>query len=265
MTTRLTRSAGAVMLAGLVGFPAIGTGAQKKITVTSCTPPSELVMVGTRVTLRPSAKDLKRIKSESGGVDMPIYLQWRKNGDVMPGATNRTLLLEAVTLEDAATYALSYDGPAEGEVGPMHLSVMSTNPIGNSGTVSTPIGDFTTANNTICGDTFNRFKVYRPFCGPGLTSCSTYPNTPPKPKLKIDTCSTANGPTLDTGVQIKEEVFGFPQMCCNDDFACGLSNPKLSSCTANLSSNNTYRVGIFFKNSTLGGITTVRFNWTYLD
>src|SRR5207253_2121173 len=102
--------------------------------------------------------------------------------------------------------------------------------------------------------------------GPNTTPPSQdYPNLHNHTKLDVDTFST-NNPTVDTCVMIQQSFVPYSVLACNNDFTPPpLPNTKLSKCTATLAATKKYRVGICFQSSTLGGATTVTWNYLYHD
>jgi hypothetical protein len=167
---------------------------------------------------------------------------------------------------------LVLSGPVEEQSAPVHLSVYSLFAShSNGGCLGVPIGQFTIGTYPICNGTgFDEYKAYFPFYGPNATGqTGAFVNSSGSANLDVTTCTNVNG-TIDTAILVKGNWSGTPQITCSDnDTNCSI-NTNLSSCTFVLSTNggsivnsNSYRVGIYYKSSTLGTNASVTFQWYY--
>jgi hypothetical protein len=208
------------------------------------------------------------VKSPPQGV--PKF-QWVKDDHLISGQTNNSLSFPSVAFSNVGTYTLWVNGPkGRQESAPVHLSVYTlfySN--SNGGSLGVPIGQFSSGNNTVCGDTgFDRYKAYFPFYGPNaVNQTAPFQNTSGSTNLDITTCTNVNG-TIDSAVRIHENWLPMNEKACNnDDASCAVSTSLCTAMATNLSTNptvnNTYRATIYYKNSTLGTNKSVTFRWYY--
>ena len=271
-----------MVIGGLMAFCTAGSAAEKKKEISIARGDhTETLRVGTEFIIRLDERFLAELKKQAKGFDGESVLkfQWRKDTNNIPKATKPELRFESVDFTDVASYTLVYWSEAQGEsnqlvhvgpdgvTAPIHLGVFDEKTVNpTTGTVSYPLGAFgepPTGGNVVCGVTFDRWKSYEPFDGPNCTPPSTnYPNPNQHLNLRIDTCSADNGPTMDTAIQIVGN-WAPPPVICNDDTVAVCPNNKLSRRTIVLQASRTYRVGIFYKSSTVGTATKVTFTYTY--
>jgi hypothetical protein len=241
-------------------------------------PLSELVAVGTSVTLIPDLKALNAVtksiytKSKLPMSAPPLTYQWRVNGQEIPGATNSSYTNYSVALSDAASYTVVVSGGLELETAPVHLSVFQLiSGHSNGGALSTGIQNFTAGSgNTVCGAPgFDRYKTYMLFYGSNAPSQTGPFFNHTNYYLDLDTCTNRNGTNLDTAIQFQGNWLGTPVIACTNDCS-GCANDTLLSTITNIplssssSSSNTYRTTIFYKESTREpDITNVTFRWYY--
>jgi hypothetical protein len=151
----------------------------------------------------------------------------------------------------------------EAQTVPLHLSVYEpvwTN--SSMGTISVPVGDFMKATHNVCGDSFDRYKTYYPFCGPGSTvEQGIFENTNNDPNLHVTTCDVDNG-TMDTAIQILGNYLPLQELDCDNDTSC-VGQSKLSYACTPLPANKTVRIVIYYKSSSLTGQTVVKWSWLY--
>jgi len=142
----------------------------------------------------------------------------------------------------------------------------------NSGTLPVLVTGFTGGNPGTANDCFpagagwNAYYVTGFFWGPFSSEPANapFPNANNKAHLTIDTLATENGTTLDTGVLIAREFYPDQKVCNDNAQPPFVENPNLSSATfSNLVGGKRYRVTIFYKTTTAGGVTTVKMNWAY--
>jgi hypothetical protein len=215
-----------------------------------------------------------------------INYQWQFNGSNISGANSPTYTIpHPVDFTDVGEYRVEVWGSPTNVSQPAMLSVYSASAamaVG-AGTLSTPIGSFTTQNPTYTcssGGTFN--KGYTPLYSSGQPMFFYGPNARPQTgifqntlasSLTIDTFSSDNG-TADTGIRLQENWVPFADAGCNDNAPAGSQGETCalqSKCTIPLSQaagpvagKNTYRLTILYKQPpgppTSGKIT---FNWRY--
>ncbi len=236
--------------------------------------PSIIALAGTTVNLAMDNSDEAHLQSKANQLGVPLTLNWRKNGVEIPGATNKVYALPNVTTNDIASYTIVYKGASAGETSPVHLSVY-VELFGNSngGMLGSPIGAFisqTPGLTVSCSGatTFNRWITHTPFDTYGMSPSSpSYPNlSPDSTRLRIDTCSEANGPNLNTAIVINKNNLNTTEVGCSDDSPyCNMVNTNLSRrAVTNLQSGMSYSATIHYKNSTLTpGQDKVYFNWWY--
>jgi hypothetical protein len=224
---------------------------------------SLLVEKGHDITLSLELPLVKSLQQKKQG---DVHIQWRKDGaDLGSPGTNATYLISNADISHVGLYTAVLSGAVEAETIGVYLSVYELfEQHSNGGALTAPIGDFTAGNNTICGGTFDRYHVYTNFCGPNTANCTgVFANTSNSSKLDLDTCTNINN-QIDTAIQVRQN-FGFmTQVACNDNADCMLANANLSKSTnSTLETGKFYRVGIFYKSTTLGANTNVTFNWYY--
>lgn len=144
--------------------------------------------------------------------------------------------------------------------------------VATSGTLPVLLTGFTGGNPGTSPDCFpasagwNAYYVTGFFYGPYSSepAGAPFPNALDKPHLTIDTLATANGTTLDTGILIARDAMPTQKVCNDNAEPVFTANPNLSSATfSNLVSTKKYRITIFYKTSTAGGLTTITMNWAY--
>jgi len=266
---KITGAAVAILLtAGLLTLPAPEVPPDKfapPIVESLDTLPGHPVRTGRKVTLQVSKEALAR----PGKAKVAVHYQWRKDGVEIVGATNQSYEITYVTVTNVGSYTLVLTGGLEEESVPFHLAVYTLfENESNGGYLTIPHDSFITGSTLLCtpsGTSFDRYKVYFPFDGPNTTPPSAnFPNTSNETNLIVNTCTNFNGSPLDTAVRVMENFGDMNLKCCNNNFACGTPNTKLSSCTATgLLSGMTYRVAIYYKKSTLGTNMHVTFRWKY--
>jgi hypothetical protein len=207
-----------------------------------------------------------------------ITYQWRFNTVPIAGATNSTYWIANASFADVGAYDVVVTGSSLTSQ-TAFLSVYS--PIGNGGTLQTPIGAFTSQSVTCGGGTFQ--KGYSPtnsdgslafFYGPNASPQSgIFKNsTPGSNRLTVDTFSSNNG-TVDTGLRLRNNWSPFAIADCNDN-AAGGTDPRQSKAVISLSQNpgdptnptsmNSYRLTILYKDNPPpppGVVITI--NWLY--
>jgi len=150
-------------------------------------------------------------------------------------------------------------------------NVIVGEPAPNSGTLPIVLTGFSGGNpgTTDCfpaSNGWNAFYVTGFFWGPFSSEPANapFPNANNKPHLTIDTLATQNGATLDTGVLIARDAMPNQKVCNDNADPLFSGNTNLSSAMfTNLVSGKRYRVTIFYKTPTAGGLTTIAMNWTY--
>jgi hypothetical protein len=200
----------------------------------------------------------------------PRY-QWLKDGIIIVNATNAGYAINLTSMDDVGTYSVLVSGSfARAESAPLNLGVYflySTN--SNGGVLGVPIGQFTIGNNTLycSGKSFDSYVVEYPFYGPsGNSQLPPFANTSSSTNLDISTCLTGNGPSLDTGILVTQDGTSPPtKVACSDDAgaSCG-GNSGLSMVTVRgLKTGGVYRSTIYYRQSSLEGLTSVSFLWYY--
>jgi len=192
-------------------------------------------------------------------VPHPLFYQWQFNGGNIVDATNATYTIAAVDLSKVGGYRALVWGSPTNTSDTAYLSVYTTATTGNGGTLTAPIGVFTNSGSC-CSASFDKLHVYKPFDGPYASQPSPdFPNTSNSSTLTVDTLS--NSSTLDTGVEIRQQTSPYTSWCNNDIS----STTKLSQNTGTpLVNGQTYRVGVYYKSSTLPpGTTTIIWTWQY--
>jgi hypothetical protein len=223
---------------------------------------SKIVILGTSVTL-------EAVGPKGGQLPASLTFQWHKDGQPIAGATKKTYTVAKADKSSVGIYtvkATREDTSKEQKTATYSISTLATNAGGpGQGTLTVPIGDFTSGSMSCCGVTgFDRYRVYVPFDGPNVsTPSASFPNPLNKPKLTVDTL-TGNNTTLNTCVMIRQNFSPYTTIACNDDYPTPPGN-KLSAATATLATGKQYRSTICYKNSTLGGATTVIWNYLYHD
>jgi len=143
-------------------------------------------------------------------------------------------------------------------------------PSPSDGTLGIPVGLFLNGNNgQSCFPTsagWDRYYVTFYFLGPNVSpppNPNNYPNPENLASVTVDTLLTANGANLDTGIVILDNLNPASKVC-NDNTPSFASNTNLSSATFTpTGSGKKYRVTIFYKSSTLGGLSEVKMHWKY--
>jgi hypothetical protein len=223
-------------------------------------PSTPWAIAGQSMTLSVASKHASQPEST------PVKYQWTFNGIDIPGATGQEFSIRLMKLENVGTYGVwATKGEKKAKVYEESVSLLSTNLGGDFGSLTELVTVFT-GTGGCCGRSFNKYKVYLAFDGPfTLPSSTSFPNPNNRTNLEVDTLSDLN-PTVDTCVMIQQSFAPFSVVGCNDNFAPPpLPNPLLSKCTARLDPNRKYRVGVCFQSSTLGGATTVTWNYRYYN
>lgn len=169
--------------------------------------------------------------------------------------------------------------------GPIHLSVYSLSRTNsNGGTLTAPVGSFTYgAGSACCSPTpFDRFQVYYPFDGPGVSPPSVaFPNQG-YTNLFVTTRLRANNTNLNTCIEVRQHFVPMGLVCTNHQAYSG--GPIHSSCddgapphhiagwlaqvdkAHGLELGKRYRVVIRYASRTLPpGASTISFRWEYTN
>ncbi len=130
------------------------------------------------------------------------------------------------------------------------FEVMSTD--GNSGTLIIAANIFQgNSGSQLCFPTSQGWDKYY-----------SYTNAANIPSVTVQTCDPINGTTLETGIVIQNAFNPNDKVCATNTAACTPST-KLTKDTRSTSNNTKYKATIFYKSSTLGGLTNVTVNWSY--
>jgi len=172
------------------------------------------------------------------------------------------------TITDNDVYP--YEG---GKIDPYVKLVMlpSGGPSPSEGTLGVPITSFSAGNNgQTCFPTdqgWNKYYVTFYFLGPNVSpppNPNNYPNPENVNSVTVDTLLSENGSTLDTGIVIMDNLNPASKVCNDDAAPVYTPNAKLSKVTFTpTGSGRKYRVGIFYKSNTAGGLSEVKIHWTY--
>lgn len=145
-------------------------------------------------------------------------------------------------------------------------------PAGSSGTLGVKVTSFLSGNGgQDCFPTSQGWDRYYstglflgPFVSP-LPNPNPFPNTGNVASVTIDTLHSSNGTALATGIVINRDLAPQDKKCAtNVGSIIYPPNPNLSKLTfAPTQTNKKYRVTIFYKSSTAGGLTNVFSNWAY--
>ena len=242
-------------------------------------PPIIVITGGPPVILR---QPLSRIAERGTHVDFTVIAtnvgpmltyQWHMNGtNAIPGATNRTYCIEETQMTDVAGYRVVVTGNGSVSSDVANLSVYFTRCTNSvTGTLAAPLTAFKPGAIMCDGTTFdqvssNYFHFYGPNASPQV---GPFQNTTGMTKLTLDTFSVDNN-DVDTGIRIQKNWSPYSTLSCSNNAPdAPISQPllsKIGSVTLSLNSGTTqnrYRVTVFYKSATIGSNTNITFNWLY--
>jgi len=205
-------------------------------------------------------------------------------GVEMTTVTNRNLKLQWPGTEktEERTMRISFESVVSR---PIHLSVYGLSRTNsNGGMLTAPVGSFYSGAGSVCCPTppFDRFQVYYPFDGPGVSPPSvSFPNRG-YTNLFVTTRLRANSTNLNTGIEVRQHFVPMGWVCENHQAYAG--GPVHSSCddgqpphhiagwlaqvdkAHGLERGKRYRVVIRYASNTLPqGASTISFRWEYTN
>lgn len=144
-------------------------------------------------------------------------------------------------------------------------------PSPSDGTLTIPIGSFSPGDNgQACfpgSQGWNKYYVTFYFLGPNVSpppNPNNYPNPENRNSVTVETALTENGTSLDTGIVIMNNLNPTDKVCNDDATLVFTPNPKLSRVTFTpTGSGKKYRVTIFYKSATAGGLSEIKMHWSY--
>ena len=139
-------------------------------------------------------------------------------------------------------------------------------PIGDSGTLIIPTSSFLSGSHSCfpSAQGWNKYFI--------ITNYIVGPNTPLVPNcftndtnttVTVKTCDSANNTSVKTGIVIYnlDNPNGDKKCVTNSPACLGFTNLTIN--TRNITNNMYYRAVIYYKSSTLGGLTSVTVKWSY--
>jgi hypothetical protein len=195
-------------------------------------------------------------------IDVPptnaIAYQWKKNGTMIAGAIANVFTIPVTSTNDAGMYSVTLSGSLTLESLAAPLAVTFTNLAGNSGGGYFPVNQPAAGPSACCSGFDRMVPAFRPFDGPHVATASVlYPNPTHSATLIIDTL--ANPTTWDTCLEVRQESAPYTQWC-NDDYTSWKTSRRVAY---PLATGKTYRVGIYFKSSTIPTNSLIYWSWMY--
>jgi hypothetical protein len=201
----------------------------------------------------------------------PVY-QWFQNDYPIDSATNSSYTIYNTSMADAASYYAFVNGKVgTAQSAPLNLGVYyqyTTNSNGGALAYPTTTPPFINVSQQIICSTksFGYYYVLpNLFYGSGVTSQSGPFTNTSNMYLDISTCVSTNGPTMDTAILLKENVYNGNVVGCCDDAGSQTcpGDPSSSMFTATLSASMSYRFTLLYRKASLGSATNVTFTWYY--